>query len=491
MPGEIGAASRPAVAVLPFVNLGNDPDQGFFCDGLTEDIITDLSRFRGIRVVSRDVSFRYRGAEADLQRVRQDLAVRYVVSGSVRRQGASLRLTAQLTDAEQNGQLWAERFDRDAEEVFAVADELVSTIAATLAGRVQSAGTAIAKRKAPASLAAYECLLRGHALLLEINDRHYSAEARQFFEQALALDPDYGRAHAGFVLALLHEWFRGGPGSEAAFELAYEHAQKAAILDGDDHECQEIIGCVLLHRRAFDEAERHYRRALELNPNGPTELATMGSACSYLGRPEEGIRYFLQARRIDPYFESIWYWHLLGTTHFNARRYEDAAASFDRSTRPPPWILAYKAAAYCQLGHMDIASELRARIEQRFPDFRAVMLLEKEPFRNPADLRHLATALYKAGLIPVEVAAKHLRPAIAVLPFTNMSGDPEQDYFADGLTEDIIADLSKVSALAVAPRAARRRSGAHRHRIDRRAQRPACLGGALRSALGRYPHAAG
>ncbi len=451
LPGEAGAASRPAVAVLPFVNLGNDPDQGFFCDGLSEDIITDLSRFRGLRVVTRDLSFRYRGAEVDLQRVRQDLAVRYIVSGSVRRQGGSLRLTAQLIDAEQNCQLWAERFDRDAEDVFAVADELVSTIVATLAGRVQSAGIAIAKRKAPASLAAYECLLRGHALLQEIDDRHYSGEARKFFEQALALDPDYGRAHAGFVLALLHEWFRGGPDSKAAFDLAYEHAQKAAALDGDDHECHEIMGCVLLHRRAFDEAERHYRRALELNPNGPTELATIGSACSYLGRPEEGIRYFLQARRVDPYFESIWYWHLLGITYFNARRYEEAVATLDRSTRPPPWILAYKAAAHSQAGQMEAANELRAKIDQRFPDFRAVMLLEKEPFRNPADLRHLASGLYKAGLLPAEEAAKHLRPAIAVLPFTNMSGDPAQDYFADGLTEDIIADLSKVSALSVVP----------------------------------------
>jgi adenylate cyclase len=450
--GEFAVASGPAVAVLPFVNLGSDPDQGFFCDGLTEDVITDLSRFRGLRVIARDSSFRYRGAEVDLQRVRQALSVRYIVTGSVRRQGACLRLTAQLTDAEQNCQLWAERFDRNAEDVFAVADELVSTIAATLAGRVQAMGSALAKRKPPANLAAYECVLRAQVGMVNIGDPAAEAECRRLFAQALQSDPGYARAHAGLAILLLRDWFRGGPSLAAALDTALEHARQAVVFDGEDSECQETLGWILLHRRSFEQSERHYRRAHDLNPNSPDELAAMGSACSYFGRPNEGIKRLEQAKRIDPYFDPVWYWHLLGAAYFNARRYDDAIAAFGRSAKPANWVTAYLAASHALAGRIDSATSAVAKLLRAAPDFSAADLLQKEPYKNAADLEHLAAGLYKAGLLTAEEAAKYLRPSIAVLPFANMSGDSAQDYFADGLTEDIIADLAKISALAVTSR---------------------------------------
>ena len=450
--GEFPAASGPAVAVLPFVNLGSDPDQGFFCDGLTEDIITDLSRFRGLRVMARDSSFRYRGAEVDLQRVRQELSVRYIVTGSVRRQGACLRLSAQLTDAEQNCQLWAERFDRNAEDVFAVADELVSTIAATLAGRVQAMGSALAKRKPPANLAAYECVLRAQAGLANIGDPATEAECHRLYEQALQLDPGYARAHAGLAILLLRDWYRGDAGLAAALDAALEHARQAVAYDAEDSECQETLGWILLHRRSFELSERHYRRAHDLNPNSPDELAAMGSACSYFGRPGEGIELLEQAKRVDPYFDPSWYWHLLGAAYFNARRYDDAADAFSRSAKPANWVTAYLAATYALAGRIDSATSAVAELLRTAPDFSAADLLQKEPYKNPADRDHLAAGLRKSGLLPTgTVLPAEQRPAIAVLPFADIGGTPEQEHFADGLTEDIVADLSKISALSVAP----------------------------------------
>ncbi len=401
-PEAPGAAEPdwPVIAVLPFANLGGDPEQGYFADGVTEDIITDLSRFREQRVVAREAAFRYHDSGGDLQRVGRELGADYIVTGSIRRQGAKLRLTAQLTDAANGTQLWAERFDRDAEDIFQVADEVVRTIAATLAGRVRSAGAALAKRKLPANLAAYEWMLRGQAALHRPGERHDEAAARGFFEQALAADPSYGRAHSGLAIVLLRDWFRAAQGNDAMLDLALDHAQKAVAIDGDDHECQETLGWILLHRKSFDLAEEHYRRALELNPNSPDELAAMGAASSFLGRPEEGIGWFAEAKRVDPFFDPTWYWHLLVAAHFNARRYAEAIAAYERCTATPGWVHAYAAASHALAGAEEAAQATARKLLAETPDFSAAEMVRKEPFRNPGDGAHLADGLRRAGLLP-------------------------------------------------------------------------------------------
>lgn len=395
-----GKSEWPVIAVLPFANLGGDAAQGYFADGVTEDIITDLSRFREQRVVARDSAFRYRDAAGDPQHVGRELGAGYIVTGSIRRQGAKLRLTAQLIDAADGTQLWAERFDRDAEDIFQVADEVVRTVAATLAGRVRSLGSALAKRKQPANFAAYDWMLRGQAALHRIGERHDEAAARGFFEQALAADPRYARAHSGLAVVLLRDWFRAAQGADAMLDLALDHAQKAVAIDADDHECQETLGWILLHRKSFDLAEQHYRRALELNPNSPDELAAMGSASSFFGRPEEGIGWFEQAKRVDPFFDPTWYWHLLVAVYFNARRYADAIAAYERCTSTPTWVHAYAAASHAQAGADSAARAAAARLLAEAPDFSAAELLRKEPFKIPEDGAHLADGLRRAGLLP-------------------------------------------------------------------------------------------
>src|SRR5688572_19086401 len=408
----------PAIAVLPFANLGGDDDQDYFADGVTEDIITDLSRFRELRVVARDSCFQHRTPTlkeraADLQHVGRALNADYVVTGSIRRRGSKLRLSAQLTQTESGNQVWAERFDRGAEDVFAMADELVRTIVGTLVGRVRQAGSALARRKLPANLAAYECVLRGQAAQALIGDKAQEAAARRFFEQALALDPDYPRAHAGLAVVLLCEWFRLADPAEALLEAALEHAERSVAIDPEDYQCQEALGWILLHCKQFERSEQHYRRVIELNPNSPAELAAMGSACSFLGRPDEGIQWFEPARRIDPYFDASWYWNLLGAAYFNARRYDDAIKALEHVANAAVWVKAYAAASCAMAGRIDCARRIAQSLAREAPQFCAKAILRKEPYRNPADLEHLAEGFRRAGLLtetaPCEIAAEAAR----------------------------------------------------------------------------------
>ena len=193
---------KPSVAVLPFTNMGGDPEQQYFSDGVTEDIITELSRFRRLQVLARHSSFRYRGQDVDPVRVGRELGVQFLVEGSVRRLAEHMRITAQVIDAASGHHVWAERFDCNQEDVFAIQDQVVRRIVGTLVGRLEAAGVERARRKPPASLAAYECVLRGAAL--PFGNPSVDAEKRQMFEQAIALDPDYGLAYArlAFVVFL-------------------------------------------------------------------------------------------------------------------------------------------------------------------------------------------------------------------------------------------------------------------------------------------------
>jgi TolB-like protein len=239
----------PSIAVLPFTNLSADPKQRYFSDGVTEDIITELSRFRSLSVIAHNTAFRYRDENVDIRGVAEELGVQFVVEGSIRTMGKQFRVTAQLVDATTGKHVWAERFDCEEQAIFAVQDEVVSTIVGTLAGRLQAAGAEHARRKPPTSLAAYECLLRGNALTF--GDPEADAEARRLFKQAIALDPEYARAHALLALAEYRLWRLNPAVSHDALERAVSAAKKAASLDQNDSVCQSVNGWIHLLLRAF------------------------------------------------------------------------------------------------------------------------------------------------------------------------------------------------------------------------------------------------
>jgi adenylate cyclase len=387
----------PSVAILPFANMSGDPEQRWFSDGITEDIITELSRFRQLKVVARNSSFRYRDLDVDIRRVGRELGVDYVVEGSVRRLGKRLRITAQLIDASTGNHLWAERFDRDESEIFAVQDQLVRTIVATLVGRLQAAGAEGARRKPPASLAAYECVLRADALPL-IGDSAIEAEAEALYEQAIKLDPTYARAYALLANVLRLKWDYGASGDPSLLDRAFELARKAVPLDENDGMCHGILGFVHLARYDYDLAEHHYQKARSLNPNSGTLSATTGVLYTYLGRPEEALDLFREARNIDPFFNPSWYWSALGAAHFVARQYPEAISAITRSSVMHHWFHAYLAAAYAYAGQPEQAQRHAAEVRRLLPGFSVSRHASREPFKRRSDLDHLMDGMRLAGL---------------------------------------------------------------------------------------------
>jgi adenylate cyclase len=390
------ASNELSIAVLPFANMSDDKEQQFFSDGITEDIITELSRFRQIQVLARNSSFQYRGTNLDMVRVGRELGVHYLVEGSVRRIGMRVRITAQLIDARSGHHLWAEKFDRDQSDIFAVQDEVVRTIVATLVGRLQAAGAEVAKRKPPASLAAYECVLRADALPLY--DPDAGVEARMLYEKAIELDPRYARAYALLAINLNIQWERELDAPDSILEQAVALARKSVALDENDSVCQSSLGLVYLNSRAHDLAEHHYRKALELNPNRSALLASMGFLCSYLGKPEEGIVYLKEARQLDPFFEPSWYWPTLAIAQFIAHEYDEAIAAILHSQETSSWTHALLAACHA---YKNDRAEARRHAEEALrlaPHFSIKRTMTREPFKRDADRQHLVEGLSMAGL---------------------------------------------------------------------------------------------
>jgi TolB-like protein len=383
--------------VLPFVNMSGDPSQEFFSDGLTEDIITELSRWRRLLTVrSRSASSRYRGVAVDMKQVARELNVRYIVEGSVRRMGDRLRITAQLIDADSGSHVWAEKFDRAQEEIFAVQDRVVQTIVSTLVGRVQATAAERARRKPPSSLAAYECVVQGNALAWD--DPAEAVEATRLFERAIVLDPGYAIAHA-LLAALCYARWRDEPGnSSARLDEAFAMARRGVELDDGDSTCHAILGSVCLLRRSFDEAVQYARRAVEINPNNQWNAADMGSILVYVGGSEEALGWFARAREIDPYFDPPWYWRGLAQAYMHLQRYADAVLMFGHMRARPYKAAALMAACLAELGDTERARASVAECLARRPDFTVSWYMSKEPFKDPAEAARVAASLRLAGL---------------------------------------------------------------------------------------------
>lgn len=388
--------ARLTIAVMPFANLSDDPAQQYFSDGITEDIITDLSRFHELTVRAKSSSFGWRDRNVDGSRLWRELGVDYVVQGSVRRLGDRLRVTAQLIDAMSGDHLWSERFDRTQTDIFAIQDEIVRVIVASLVGRLEAAGAERAKRKPPASLAAYECVL--HARSLPVVEPEAEAEARRLYERAIELDPNCAQAYARLAHLLTLEWWWEMNLSQSLLDRALGLAKKAVALDQNDRVAHDILGWVYLHRKAFDLAERHKLRALELNPCDPEQIAHMGILYTFLGRADEGITWLEQAKRIDPYFDPAWWWNMVGVAHFVACRYDEALASFRHSSSTPVWVHAYQATCCALLGQMDCARDHAAEVLHRATDFSLTCLATKELFKRPEDTQRLVEGMRAAGL---------------------------------------------------------------------------------------------
>jgi adenylate cyclase len=387
---------KPSLAVLPFQNMSGDAEQAYFSDGITEDIITELARWHQLSVQSHNSSFHYRDKGIDVKQVSRELGVRYLVEGSVRRIGDRIRVTAQLIDGITGNHLWAERYDRQAAELFAVQDDVVQTIVGTLAGRVQAARVEVARRNPPRSVAAYDLVLRGKAL--PWGDTQADAEAQRLYESAIELDSQYGLAHALLALMLAHRWSAEMGSSNAALERAFQLAKRAVELDQNESYCQFMLGQIHLLRRSFDLAERYHRRAIEMNPSDPEHIADMGGLLAYLGRSNEALGWLQRAKQVDPYFGPAWYWLQLGRAHYIAQRFQEAIGAFEASPTMPLDTCAYLAACYADIGNLDQAHEYANRTRVHSPLFSTRIFVTKEPYKKAAHSTQLLDGLRKAGL---------------------------------------------------------------------------------------------
>jgi TolB-like protein/Tfp pilus assembly protein PilF len=447
---------KPSIAVLPFDNMSGDPEQDFFSDGLTEDVITGLSRFPDLFVVARNSTFSYKGQQVPVRRVAEELGVRYVLEGSVQEAGDTIRVTAQLIDATTGHHLWAESYDRKRTDVFAVRDEVTQTIIATVMGDTGQLTRAEIKRvlgKDPENLQAYELVLKGVDIWLHFTPEA-NREAAVLFNKAISLDPGYARAYAVLAWVHLNDYrYLWSEDPQKSLALAHEIAQKSVELDDTDDWCHWALGVVHLYRREFALAHASYQRAIDINPNYADLLAHSGFFLTFSGRPREGIDRIKSAMRLNPYY-GAWYPSALGFAQYQAGLYEPAVITLKEAIDRNWGVQAHQhlAATYARLGRAEEARNEVARILQMNPDIAISEVEKRLPFKNSADLENYLEGLRLAGLPEQSPLPLRDKPSIAVLPFANMSGDSDLDYFSDGMTEDIILELSKNPDLKVVSR---------------------------------------
>jgi adenylate cyclase len=396
---------RPSIAVLPFDNISGDEAQDYFSDGITEDIITELSRFSELLVIARNSSFQYKGKAVDVRQVGRELGVRYVMQGSIRRSGDRVRISVQLVDAATGAHRWAERFDRQFEDVFAIQDEVARTVAPILAAHVNKAEIERTLNKPPAAWQAYDHYLRA----VHIQVPYYSSikaadlyEVRGLLEQSLSLDPDYARACVRLAWTHFAAWVN--PMDEdhlnpAALERAYQLARKAVQLDPQLPDAHAFLGHVLGRRGEHDAAIAAFDRALVLNPNF-TDWR-FAENLVYAGEPVQAITAIKRHMRLDPFYvplAPVW----LGVAHYMLKAYSQAVPPLQECVSRAPDLRTghlWLAATYAQLGKLGEARGEAAEVLRIEPTWSNVGTGTRiYVFRRPEDVEHLLNGLRKAGL---------------------------------------------------------------------------------------------
>src|SRR5258707_370881 len=405
VPGGSVGIDRPSVAVLPFVNLSGDPQQDYFSDGITEDIITELSRFSELLVIARNSSFQYKNKAVDIRQVGRKVGACYVQEGIVRRIGNRGRMGAQLIDAMTGAHRWAERYDRELHDVFAVQDEVARAIVAILAAHVNRAEIERALLKPPAVWQAYEYCLQGtEELLLHMNRRSKASlyDARRLLEQSLAIDPDYARAYAmlagtyvsAYVDPIDSDWV-----NPAALDRAIELAETAVHLDSHLPLAHAWLGYVLLWKRQHDTAIAELERAFALNPNFTNNAFPL--ILIYAGEPARALDILEANMRLDPFPRLTGSANVKAIANYMLKRYGEAGRLLGECTSRLPnlqWPHHWLASAYAQLGQLEEARQEASEVLRVNPEFTIEKFKPLVVFKNPKDAEHLIDGLRKAGL---------------------------------------------------------------------------------------------
>jgi TolB-like protein len=392
---------RPAIAVLPFVNMSGDSEQDYFSDGISEDIITALSKLRWFFVIARNSSFIYKGKAVHMKQIAEELGVGYVVEGSVRKGGDRVRITAQLNDVATGSHIWAERYDRSLADVFAVQDEITEAIVAAIEPQLYAAENFRAKRKPPESMDAWDLVMRALSHYWRVT-RQDNVVAQALLEKAIAIDPSYGQAHG--VLATSHTFgaHMGWEDVAAATAVAERAALAAILADSEDPWAHQALGSVYLFKRRFDDSLAEFELALRLNPNFSLAQGYYGLALSYSGRWEEADAAARRALRLSPRdpFSAVYY-GIAAYAQFSGRNYDEAIRLSREGIRQrSDFVGAHRVltAAAGMTGQTDIASVALRELRRAQPNISLAWIEGQMPIKLDAEREHYLEGFRRAGL---------------------------------------------------------------------------------------------
>lgn len=388
---------KPSIAVLPLTNMSDDPEQEYFTDGLTEDIITGLSRFRSINVIARNSTFTYKQKAIKIRDVGKELGAEYIVEGSVRRAGNRVRVTVQLIDAREEGHIWAQKYDRMLDDIFIVQDEITQSILTALPEHVEAADLEKGKRKSTAQMAAYDYFLRGRELHHKFT-KDDCREGIKCLEKAVELDPNFAQSWAWLGCIVGQAWVRGYlPNPESLWQKCVDTSRRALELDDEDSECHRLMSEIYLIQNKFEQAEHHNKRGLGLNPNNPRLVVQRGYLLAYTGRAEEGIEWINKVIQLDPVHPEAYYANLAIALHA-ARRYEDSIKIFKRVPSLQSKHHAYLVSSHIRLSQESLAQEHAKMLLELEPEFSVSRFGRSLHYNNSEEAEHFLADLHKGNL---------------------------------------------------------------------------------------------
>jgi adenylate cyclase len=396
---EPSLPNRPSIAVLPFDNMSGDPEQGYFADGITEDIITDLSKVSGLFVIARNSSFAYKGKSPDVRQVSRELGVRYVLEGSVRRAASRVRINAQMIDGQTGGHLWAERYDRDMEDIFAVQDEVTRTIVDALKVKLTPSEEAQREERSKISPEAYDLIVRARQIMLQLRPEA-SLVARGMLERVIELGSGVAIAYARLAIITfaeyVNQWNDAGPEN---LDRAMTLAEKAVETDEAEPQGHLAMSICLSWQRRPDEAERHAERAIELDPNSADGYTGLGNVREFQGRSAEAVPLYIRAARLDPQWDMAL--HFLGRSLLSLERFDEAEAAFKKRLVFAPhsdMTRFYLACLYGRTGRDEEARAMWQDLLATNPDFSIEHLRRLLPYADPVWFDRNIEGLRKAGI---------------------------------------------------------------------------------------------
>jgi adenylate cyclase len=398
---EIELPDKPSIAVLPFVNMSADPEHEYFCDGITEEIITGLSKISGLFVIARNSSFAYKGKSPKIQQVGGELGVRYVLEGSVRRSGSRVRITAQLIDASRGHHLWSERYDRELKDIFSIQDQITNEIMRVMQVKLTEGEQACEwLKRGSGNLEAYEKGMKGMEYFRRFSPEG-NAQARKLFQEGMALDPESPGHYVMLGWTHLVDILQGWTDATArSMEQAVALTRKALELDASLADSHALLGYIHLLNRDYAQAIAEGERAVRLNPNYADAHGWLAMILTSAGKPDDAILMIKKAMRLNPRPPN-WYFLTLGDAFFWGQRYDEAAEAYTKAVKNSPdflWAYLGLTASHGLLGHEKEAAETAAKVMAIDPRFSLEKYEKRLPYKEQADKDCYISALRKAGL---------------------------------------------------------------------------------------------